>query len=107
MGVVSAAGIAREVLESREAAQAQVAEAQAQGVKAKPVIVGPVTYLWLGKAKDDSDKLALLCSLLDGQSAVRDGLHIRVTPGPVSPGGPRLLVGGGSIAAAEARKRSR
>jgi 5-methyltetrahydropteroyltriglutamate--homocysteine methyltransferase len=42
----------------------QLGEAQAQGVKAKPVIVGPVTYLWLGKAKDDSDKLALLPRLL-------------------------------------------
>ena len=31
---------------------------------AKPVIVGPVTYLALGKAKDDSDKLALLPRLL-------------------------------------------
>ncbi|NIE62826.1 5-methyltetrahydropteroyltriglutamate--homocysteine S-methyltransferase [Burkholderia sp. Ax-1719] len=39
-------------------------EAQAQGVKAKPVIVGPLTYLWLGKAKDDSDKLALLPRLM-------------------------------------------
>ena len=43
----------------------QLAEAKAQGVKAKPVIVGPVTYLALGKAKDDSDKLALLPRLLD------------------------------------------
>ncbi|WP_454726755.1 MULTISPECIES: 5-methyltetrahydropteroyltriglutamate--homocysteine S-methyltransferase [Cupriavidus] len=42
----------------------QLAEARAQGVKAKPVIVGPVTYLALGKAKDDSDKLALLPKLL-------------------------------------------
>ncbi|HYP70669.1 MAG TPA: 5-methyltetrahydropteroyltriglutamate--homocysteine S-methyltransferase, partial [Variovorax sp.] len=42
----------------------QVAQAQAQGVKAKPVLVGPVTYLGLGKAKDDSDKLALLPGLL-------------------------------------------
>lgn len=42
----------------------QLAEAKAQGVKAKPAIVGPVTYLWLGKAKDDSDKLALLERLL-------------------------------------------
>lgn len=33
-------------------------------VNAKPVLIGPVTYLWLGKAKDDSDKLALLNSLL-------------------------------------------
>ncbi|CAM2160135.1 5-methyltetrahydropteroyltriglutamate--homocysteine S-methyltransferase [Paraburkholderia tropica] len=43
---------------------AQLKEAQAQGVKAKPVIVGPLTYLWLGKAKDDSDKLALLPRLM-------------------------------------------
>ncbi|QJE01581.1 5-methyltetrahydropteroyltriglutamate--homocysteine S-methyltransferase [Massilia forsythiae] len=43
----------------------QLAEARAQGVKAKPVIVGPVTYLALGKARDGSDKLALLPALLD------------------------------------------
>jgi 5-methyltetrahydropteroyltriglutamate--homocysteine methyltransferase len=42
----------------------QLAEAREQGVQAKPVIIGPVTYLWLGKAKDDSDKLALLERLL-------------------------------------------
>ena len=43
---------------------AQLAEAKAQGVKAKPVIIGPVTYLALGKAKDGSDKLSLLPRLL-------------------------------------------
>lgn len=42
----------------------QLAEARAQGVSAKPVIVGPVTYLGIGKAKDDSDRLALLPRLL-------------------------------------------
>ncbi|SIO47734.1 5-methyltetrahydropteroyltriglutamate--homocysteine S-methyltransferase [Paraburkholderia phenazinium] len=42
----------------------QLGEAKAQGVKAKPVIIGPVTYLAIGKAKDDSDKLALLPRLL-------------------------------------------
>lgn len=42
----------------------QLAEARAQGITAKPVIIGPVTYLWLGKAKDDSDRLALLEKLL-------------------------------------------
>jgi 5-methyltetrahydropteroyltriglutamate--homocysteine methyltransferase len=42
----------------------QLAEAKAQGITAKPVIIGPVTYLWLGKAKDASDKLALLPKLL-------------------------------------------
>ncbi|MBT3016619.1 MAG: 5-methyltetrahydropteroyltriglutamate--homocysteine S-methyltransferase [Candidatus Thiodiazotropha sp. (ex Clathrolucina costata)] len=30
----------------------------------KPVIIGPVTYLWLGKSKDGSDKLDLLQRLL-------------------------------------------
>lgn len=42
----------------------QLAEAKARGVKAKPVIIGPVTYLGIGKAKDGSDKLALLQRLL-------------------------------------------
>ncbi|HWV15572.1 MAG TPA: 5-methyltetrahydropteroyltriglutamate--homocysteine S-methyltransferase [Cellvibrio sp.] len=42
----------------------QLAEAKAQGVNAKPVILGPVTYLAIGKAKDNSDRLALLASLL-------------------------------------------
>jgi 5-methyltetrahydropteroyltriglutamate--homocysteine methyltransferase len=42
----------------------QLAEAKAQGVKAKPVIIGPVTYLWQGKTKDNSSKLALLERLL-------------------------------------------
>lgn len=39
---------------------AQLTEAKAQGVKAKPVIIGPVTYLAIAKAKDSSDKLVLL-----------------------------------------------
>jgi len=42
----------------------QLSEAEAQNVRAKPVILGPVSYLWLGKSKDDSDKLALLTRLL-------------------------------------------
>lgn len=42
----------------------QLREANAQGHRAKPVIIGPVTYLWLGKEKDDSNKLDLLPSLL-------------------------------------------
>ena len=43
---------------------AQLAEAQAQGVNAKPVIIGPVTYLWLGKTSDGSNRLDLLERLL-------------------------------------------
>ncbi|NWG32408.1 MAG: 5-methyltetrahydropteroyltriglutamate--homocysteine S-methyltransferase [Rhodocyclaceae bacterium] len=42
----------------------QLTEAQTLGIKAKPVIIGPVTYLALGKVKDGSDKLALLPRLL-------------------------------------------
>ncbi|WP_284500474.1 5-methyltetrahydropteroyltriglutamate--homocysteine S-methyltransferase [Microbulbifer litoralis] len=42
----------------------QLAEAKAAGVNAKPVIIGPVTYLWLGKEKDDSNRLQLLDRLL-------------------------------------------
>ncbi|CAG2325561.1 MULTISPECIES: 5-methyltetrahydropteroyltriglutamate--homocysteine S-methyltransferase [Burkholderia] len=52
----------------------QLAEATAQGVNAKPVILGPVTYLWLGKAKDDSDRLALLPKLLPVYGALLDTL---------------------------------
>ena len=42
----------------------QLAQARQLKVNAKPVLIGPVTYLWLGKARDDSDKLALLNDLL-------------------------------------------
>ncbi len=50
----------------------QVEQARALGVKVKPVIIGPVTYLWLGKSKDDSDKLALLPRLLPVYAALLD-----------------------------------
>mmetsp|Transcript_45307 Transcript_45307/g.120481 ORF Transcript_45307/g.120481 Transcript_45307/m.120481 type:complete len:319 (-) Transcript_45307:6-962(-) len=52
----------------------QLAEARAQGVPAKPVIVGPVTYLALGKAKDLSDRLALLPRLLPVYAVLLDAL---------------------------------
>ncbi len=52
----------------------QLGEARAQGMNAKPVIVGPVTYLWLGKTKDDSDKLALLPRILPAYAALLDTL---------------------------------
>lgn len=42
----------------------QLADAQEEGVNAKPVIIGPVTYLALGKTRDGSDKLKLLDALL-------------------------------------------
>ncbi|MFT3778423.1 MAG: 5-methyltetrahydropteroyltriglutamate--homocysteine S-methyltransferase [Ottowia sp.] len=53
---------------------AQLAEAKAQGVKAKPVIVGPVTYLAIGKAKDGSDRLAVLERLLPVYAELLDTL---------------------------------
>lgn len=42
----------------------EVAEARAQGATPKPVILGPLTYLWLGKSRDATDKLALLDAIL-------------------------------------------
>lgn len=42
----------------------QLQEAQRLGLNTKPVIIGPVTYLGIGKSKDDSDRLALLPRLL-------------------------------------------
>jgi len=42
----------------------QLAQAKKLEVQIKPVIIGPVTYLWLGKAKDASEKRALLSRLL-------------------------------------------
>ncbi|WP_273204250.1 5-methyltetrahydropteroyltriglutamate--homocysteine S-methyltransferase [Marinobacter subterrani] len=50
----------------------QIIEARAQGLSPKPVIIGPVTYLWLGKAKDNSDRLALLGALLPVYSELLD-----------------------------------
>ncbi|QBK06551.1 5-methyltetrahydropteroyltriglutamate--homocysteine S-methyltransferase [Hylemonella gracilis] len=53
---------------------AQLDEARAQGIQAKPVLVGPVTYLALGKAKDGSNKLDLLPRLLMAYTELLDTL---------------------------------
>jgi 5-methyltetrahydropteroyltriglutamate--homocysteine methyltransferase len=42
----------------------QINEVKAQGGIPKPVLIGPITYLWLGKTKDGCDKLSLLDTLL-------------------------------------------
>lgn len=43
----------------------EVEEAKSQGYTPKPVIIGPLTFLWLSKAKgEDFDKLSLLNKLL-------------------------------------------
>jgi 5-methyltetrahydropteroyltriglutamate--homocysteine methyltransferase len=52
----------------------QLAEAREQGIKAKPVIIGPVTYLALGKAKDELNKLDLLERLLPVYAQLLDAL---------------------------------
>ncbi|WP_342631827.1 5-methyltetrahydropteroyltriglutamate--homocysteine S-methyltransferase [Marinobacter alkaliphilus] len=53
---------------------AQLAEAREQGVNAKPVIIGPVTYLWLGKTSDGSNRLDLLERLLPVYSQLLEAL---------------------------------
>ena len=53
---------------------AQIIEAKAAGFKIKPVLVGPVSYLWLGKTKDETDKLALLNKLLPVYAEILDQL---------------------------------
>ncbi|RJG42656.1 5-methyltetrahydropteroyltriglutamate--homocysteine S-methyltransferase [Motilimonas pumila] len=45
-------------------------EAIAAGYQVKPVLLGPVTYLWLGKAQGDFDRLSLLDSLLPAYQAL-------------------------------------
>lgn len=42
----------------------QVQEAKLAGVRPKPVILGPLSYLWLGKSKDESNRLDLLPTLV-------------------------------------------
>jgi len=42
----------------------QITEAQQAGYKVKPVILGPVSYLWLGKETDGSNKIEHLNALL-------------------------------------------
>jgi 5-methyltetrahydropteroyltriglutamate--homocysteine methyltransferase len=42
----------------------RITEADTDPQRIKPVIIGPVTYLWLGKSKDGSDKMDLLQRIL-------------------------------------------
>ena len=53
----------------------EVEEARALGHAVKPVLIGPVTYLWLGKARGEAfDKLELLERLLPVYGEVLDRL---------------------------------
>lgn len=53
----------------------QVQQAGKQFEQIKPVILGPVTYLWLGKSKDGSDRLRLLDDLIDVYAQLFQMLH--------------------------------
>ena len=54
---------------------AQVTEAREQGHNPKPVLVGPVTYLWLGKSKDDgSERLEHLTALAEAYAGLLEQL---------------------------------
>lgn len=54
----------------------EVQEAQQLGHKVKPVILGPLSYLWLGKVKAGSiDKLDLLDKLLPCYEQILTNLH--------------------------------
>ncbi|WP_264273242.1 5-methyltetrahydropteroyltriglutamate--homocysteine S-methyltransferase [Duffyella gerundensis] len=56
----------------------EVDEALALGHKIKPVLLGPVTYLWLGKVKGESfDRLSLLQDILPVYQQVLDALAQR------------------------------
>ncbi|MBY4675807.1 5-methyltetrahydropteroyltriglutamate--homocysteine S-methyltransferase [Marinobacterium arenosum] len=44
---------------------AEIDEARAQGYRVKPVLIGPLSWLWLAKTSDGSDRLALLPALLE------------------------------------------
>ena len=55
----------------------QLAEARAQGIAAKPVLIDPVTYPALGKTKDGTSKLELLQHLLPVYAQLLDVLAIQ------------------------------
>ncbi len=55
----------------------QIAEAQQFGFAVKPVIIGPVTYLWLGKTTDASNKLDMLERILPAYVELLNGLKTR------------------------------
>ncbi len=48
----------------------ELEESKKLGIRGKPVIIGPVSYLYLGKSKDGSDKLQLLPRLIEVYAAL-------------------------------------
>lgn len=53
-----------------------------------------------GRGRRADESLALLCRLLAGEPVELDGRRMHVTPAPATPGGPYMLIAGGSKAAA-------
>ncbi len=53
----------------------QIRQAQQFHQQVKPVILGPVTYLWLGKSRDGIDKLELLDELLGAYAQLLHALE--------------------------------
>lgn len=56
----------------------EVSEAQVAGFKVKPVLLGPLSFLWLGKEKDakvDFDRLSLLDAILPVYQMILQRLH--------------------------------
>lgn len=53
-----------------------------------------------GRGRLADEKLVLLRRLLSGEEVMHDGRRIKVTPAPQTTGGPALMWGGGSLAAA-------
>jgi alkanesulfonate monooxygenase SsuD/methylene tetrahydromethanopterin reductase-like flavin-dependent oxidoreductase (luciferase family) len=62
-----------------------------------------IDYRQRGRLADE--KLALLLDLLEGQPVVRDGRPTKVAPPPLTPEGPRIMIAGGSLAAAKRAAR--
>lgn len=66
----------------------------------------PIEYEMYGvdyhrRGRIAEEKLGVLLRAKTGEPFVHDGRRIHVTPPPLTPGGPRVAWGGGSIAAAE------
>jgi alkanesulfonate monooxygenase SsuD/methylene tetrahydromethanopterin reductase-like flavin-dependent oxidoreductase (luciferase family) len=58
-----------------------------------------------GRGQRADESLALLRRLLSGEPVEHDGRRIHVTPSPATPGGPFMLIAGGSKAAARRAAR--
>ncbi|MBP3194207.1 MAG: 5-methyltetrahydropteroyltriglutamate--homocysteine S-methyltransferase [Cardiobacteriaceae bacterium] len=53
---------------------AQIKEAKALGVAIKPVLIGPISYLWLGKEKDDCSRISLLTKIIPAYGKILEDL---------------------------------